>query len=427
MKNLSLKRFCVSFATIAVSLSIFGCSMFNSSNMGESESTATTQLTPVPADIDVIERNDTTGTVTAAREAAANLIANAKADAARIIANAKMLSAPEQAAIRASFSADVQKDSKLRVAALLAAAKKQSDAKVAKANAQAAKTIADAKKKADDIVAKAKAKATKIIAGTKNASKKADAIIAKAQNQATKKLADSKKATKKAGVGIEKAKSKAAKIVADANSAAKKAELAILAQATKSAEDIIRKSWTDAGKMKSEAKKVLELSKTYVIKAKKDADLYVGKKKSDADIYLTKKMGEADKAAADFQKQMKKKDAGTLKVTEGETPAMANKMLSGVLSGMASGDYAAFTKNFTKDLKKNLTEKNFKLMNAQLKEKIGVYKSREYLGSIKKGPLTVYLWKAKYAKADNNDLVLRLALGKLDDKLSVFAFDVSNL
>jgi hypothetical protein len=179
--------------------------------------------------------------------------------------------------------------------------------------------------------------------------------------------------------------------------------------------------------MKSYAKTVLLLSKSHADKLRKEADLYAAKKKSDADIYLTKKMSEADKAAAEFQKQMKKKDAGVVITAEGETPAMADKMLSGVLAGMANGDYVLFTTNFTKELKRNLTEKNFKMMNAQLKEKIGVYKSREYLGSIKKGPLTVYLWKAKYAKAENNDLILRLALGKLDGKLSVFAFDVSNL
>lgn len=427
MRELFLNRCVVSFAAIAASLFISGCAMFNSSNVGESESAAGTQITPVPSNIDVIERNDTTGTVSAAREAAENLIANAKADAARIIANANRLSAPEKAAICASFEAKVQKDSSSRVAAILDDAKKSSAAKVAKANAQAKKMVVDAKKKADDIIAKAKAEAVKIIAGTKNPSKKADAIIAKAQNQATKKLTDLKKATAKADADIVKAKSKAAKILADAKSAAKKAEQAILKQASKSAEDIIRKSWTDAGKMKTEAKKVLELSKTYASKAKKDADLYVGKKKSDADIYLTKKMSEADKAAADFQKQMKKKDAGAVVTAEGETPAMANNILSGVLKGMSSRDYAVFTKNFTKDLKKNLTEKNFKIMNARLKEKIGAYKSRKYLGSIKKGPLTVYLWKAKYAKAANNDLILRLALGELDGKLYVFAFDVSNL
>jgi exonuclease VII large subunit len=200
-----------------------------------------------------------------------------------------------------------------------------------------------------------------------------------------------------------------------------------LKQASKAAEDIIRKSWADVKKMKQEANKVLELSKTLAEKKRKEADLYAANKKSDADIYLKNKMAEADKAATDFQKQMKKNGAATLTDAKGAKPAMADKILSEILNGMAAGDYQSFTKNFTKELKKNITEKNFRIMTERLKEKIGGYVSRQYMGTVRKGPWTVYLWKAKYEKAKNNDLILRLVLGNLDGKLQVFGFDVSNI
>jgi len=409
MKEFSLNRLFVLFAALAALFAISGCSTSNSSSVGESELAGTTPVAPMPADIDVIERNDTTGTVTAAREAANNLITNAKAAAAKIIADAKKLAAPEQAAIRAEFSAKVAKESKERVKELLDAALKAADAKLAAAERKSAKIISEAKKKAD-------AQLAKIISDALESTKKSREAVVKAKGQADKIIADAKNASKKGAAIIAKAKIKAAAIIAKSKKTLEKIEKTLLTHASKSVGDILRKSLKDAAKMKSDAKKILDLAK-----------IYSEKRKSDADIYLKNKMDEADKSAAEFQRQVEKREGVAIAADKDAKPAMADNILSGVMKGMKSGDYAAFSKNFTKDLKKNITEKNFRIMSERLKGQIGECVSRQYLGSVRKGDWIVYLWKAKYEKSKNNDLVLRLALGKYNGKLQVVVFEISNL
>ena len=392
-----MRKFHVAVAYAILAGAISGCANFKDTNDNSGRRKLSQE------DIDNIERNDTTGTVSAAREAAENLLAEAKAQAAKIVADAKKLSAPEKASIRVKFENLARKESKAKVESIIEAARKNAAAKIVEANKKAAKIIADAKKNA-----------AKITTDAENSANKSQAIVKKAKIEAEKIIADAENASKKGNAIIAAAQTKAADIVAKAKLTAKKIESALLDQASKSAADIIKKSQADALKIKSAAEKVA-----------KDADVYAAKKKSDADIYLKKKMAEADKAAEDFQKQISKGEAG--KISKADNPAMADNILSEILKGMSSGSYELFTKHFTKDLKKKITLKAFRMMIERLKQKTGEYESRQFLGTVRKGPWVVYLWKAKYAKIKNSDLILRLVLGELDGTQQVFAFDVSNL
>ena len=323
-------------------------------------------------DIDIIETQDTTGVVSAAREAADKLISDAKQEAE---------------AIRQS-------------------AEKIMDAKTYEAEKKAEEIIAEAKKKATseksaivkqylmDQKEVAKKTAVKILT---DAHKKAAEIIAAAKKQAaeTKAQADKYAAT----VG-KKAKKEYNKITAQ-----------MIANAKKSVADMTKQGGIDADKIRAESKKLFAEAQEYVSKQKKAADDYLSKKIKEADAEIVK-------AKAKMGKDMSsEKDA---------KPMLADSILTKILKGMKNDDYKEFTAQFTSDLKKNFTEKKFKALNAELKKTLGEYKKRSYLGSLEKGPMRMYLWKATFENAKKNDLVIRLTLGELDGKEQVFGFDISN-
>jgi hypothetical protein len=300
---------------------------------------------------------------------------------------------------------------------------------ISAAEEAAGKLIADAKKEA----ARIKQEAEKILAvKTSEAEKKAQAIITsmtakvKADKAETEKLYIQKKqaeAKKLADEIIAAAKKKASEIKAAAYQYAKtikdKAKIEyekvgkqIIANAQKSAADLTAKGGKEATKIRNASKQLF-----------KEAKAYTDKQKKAAEEYLQKKMKEADTAMLKITEKMKKNNDAE----KGAKPALADKMLVDVMRGIRDDNYSDFTKNFTKDLKVNFTEKKFKALNSQLKGKIGEYKKRYYLGSLQKGPLTVYLWKGEFTNAKHNDLVIKLTMGELDGKDQVFAFDISNL
>lgn len=111
---------------------------------------------------------------------------------------------------------------------------------------------------------------------------------------------------------------------------------------------------------------------------------------------------------------------------EKSSPIIANKILDHTLKGLKEGDYNEFSYRFNVDLKKRITKKEFTQLREGLSDQIGEFMNREYLGCIQKGPLMIYLWKAEFSKAENNDLIIRLTLGELDEAVQVFAFEISN-
>jgi len=162
-------------------------------------------------DIQLIEEKDVTGTVSAAREAANKLLADAKgiytlkekeanANAAKIIAKAKMEAA--------KTAAEEAKQEKKKVRkAVLAKANKKADAIIAKAKKEAdlirSKTIESARRAAADITGKAGKEATDIVAKAAKlrnaAQKKADEYLKLKMAEADKQLAKAVKESAKAG------------------------------------------------------------------------------------------------------------------------------------------------------------------------------------------------------------------------------------
>jgi hypothetical protein len=67
---------------------------------------------------------------------------------------------------------------------------------------------------------------------------------------------------------------------------------------------------------------------------------------------------------------------------------MAEQYLSDMLEGHSELNYTKITKYLDKECLKDVTEKEFLREHSDLKEDLGPYVSREYLGSIDGGPFT---------------------------------------
>ena len=316
----------------------------------------------VQEDIEVIERNDTTGRVSAAREAARKLLADAKQQ-----------------------SIDLTRDAKNIYELKKVEAEKMAAQMIADARAQAAK-------EKEALIKSYLEEQKKITA------KKADEIIEKSKDTAAKMKDEVQLQVEK----ILKEKKLQTDKIADK----------IIQNAQKTAADITKAGLQQTAKAKQDADKVMA-----------DANKYFQDKKAEADKYLTQKMAEADKAVTDFVEKMKKE---AMKKPETNEEKEAEKMVNSIMGSIPKDDYDTFTANFTTDLKGRFPKDKFMSTNKVLRDKLGDCSKLEYLGFLKKGPLTMYLWKANFKKtSENNEMVIRLTLGELDKKLQVFAFDIS--
>ena len=111
-------------------------------------------------------------------------------------------------------------------------------------------------------------------------------------------------------------------------------------------------------------------------------------------------------------------------LTDVEKVKLAEPMLDTILQGASKDDYAVYSSNFSKGLKDQLTEKDFKILNDDLKKKIGEYDSRKFLGILNKKLVDIYVWKAKFTKTDE-DFMIRLFLVEDEGKFKVFSFSIT--
>lgn len=290
--------------------------------------------------------------------------------------------------------------------------------RVSAAKEAAAKLLSDAKKRAMAITRDAE---NIYEIKKQEAEQNAQAIIANAKKSAQKEkekiLASAKKETKQAAPVPQKPKEQKLKVDNKAiKTQTEQIARKIISNAKKSASDITKAAYKNMLKSKNKGQKIII-----------QAEEYAKNKKKEADIYLSKKMTEADKAVAEFSKKMDKeiKSSG---VPKSENEIKAQRMVDEILGAIPKNDYATFSKAFTKDLKQRFTKDKFLHTNKTLEEKLGKITKIKYLGFIKKGPLTVYMWKANFAKTSkNNEMMVRLTLGELDKKFQVFAFDIAVL
>jgi len=117
-----------------------------------------------------------------------------------------------------------------------------------------------------------------------------------------------------------------------------------------------------------------------------------------------------------------------------KTKQVASEYLDNILLGMKDNNYKLFSRDMVDELKQDITKEKFALMVQKFKDEKGDISSKVYLGDLGKGYFKIYLLKASFVKpgkkdkkspADKDildDTLVRLILGKVDDKYLVFGF-----
>jgi hypothetical protein len=98
--------------------------------------------------------------------------------------------------------------------------------------------------------------------------------------------------------------------------------------------------------------------------------------------------------------------------------SVSGPMLDNVLDGMKANDYAKYIKDCDDTLKETMTQDVFTKATAQLKANLGDYVSKQYLGFLTKGAMTLVLWKAAYSQA-GEDVLIKIVISKRADKYLV--------
>ncbi len=104
--------------------------------------------------------------------------------------------------------------------------------------------------------------------------------------------------------------------------------------------------------------------------------------------------------------------------TDAEVKAVAGPILDNILEGFKYKDYTKYSRDLDDTVKETVTKEKFPTVCQQVQQQVGVYKSRKYLGSLKKGKMTVVLWKGRFDGTDD-DVVIKLVISKRGQKYFV--------
>ena len=104
---------------------------------------------------------------------------------------------------------------------------------------------------------------------------------------------------------------------------------------------------------------------------------------------------------------------------EKDIKATAEKYLDNILAGINENNYGKYSRDFHEDLKKSLTKEYLKTVKDNMEQNFGKYKSRQYLGLLRrKEERILILWKAVF-DGTKNDVLIQLFLTKKDNKYQV--------
>lgn len=112
------------------------------------------------------------------------------------------------------------------------------------------------------------------------------------------------------------------------------------------------------------------------------------------------------------------------KVPEEMKMPKAEEIVSNILESTASNNYKNYTRDFTPGLAEKITKKDFEAKNEKLKEDLGEFKEKQFLGVLKKNLFDVYLWKTKFSK-HNDEMLMRLFLIDEEGTYKVYMFNIS--
>jgi hypothetical protein len=95
--------------------------------------------------------------------------------------------------------------------------------------------------------------------------------------------------------------------------------------------------------------------------------------------------------------------------------AVADPILDNLLAAFNAGDYAKYSRDFDPTLREAMPEEKFRKVTEELLQKIGKYKSRQYLGFLQPNQHTDVLWKGKFSNT-TGDILIKMRVSKRKDK-----------
>ena len=89
--------------------------------------------------------------------------------------------------------------------------------------------------------------------------------------------------------------------------------------------------------------------------------------------------------------------------------AYAEPIADNLLTGMREGNYQQFNRDFDEKMMEAISQNEFEALTKQLGDRIGSYQSREVLQVIDYGKVVTVVYRGKFEKADNVQILLTLA------------------
>jgi hypothetical protein len=103
---------------------------------------------------------------------------------------------------------------------------------------------------------------------------------------------------------------------------------------------------------------------------------------------------------------------------DSQVKAVAEPILDNLLAGFNQGNYAQYSKDFDDTLREAIPEKKFQQVREDILKKLGVFKSKKYLGFLNQQAYTVVLFKGAFA-GTRDDVLIKLVLSKRQNKVVV--------
>jgi hypothetical protein len=110
--------------------------------------------------------------------------------------------------------------------------------------------------------------------------------------------------------------------------------------------------------------------------------------------------------------------AAARKRTNQEMKNVADPIMDNILDAVKLENYMAYSKDFDQALKVVGSRTKFFQVSRYLKQTMGNYMYREYMGSVHKDNLVVVLWKATFDKTQD-DVLIKLFLTKQNNRYIV--------
>ena len=110
-------------------------------------------------------------------------------------------------------------------------------------------------------------------------------------------------------------------------------------------------------------------------------------------------------------------------VGEQDPPEVAaKKMIDSTMKGLADGNYALYSRDFSEKHKEAFNKAKFDDAAAWIKENFGACEKIEFLGSWQRRGYFLALWKAKYSKTKDDDIILEMCFKKEAGTYKIEAF-----